>query len=71
MAILDHLIVPVTDAETSARFYADVSGFEPEGLDGPFTVVRVISGTVLLAPWTISAPAAWAPRCTCSIRTNT
>jgi catechol 2,3-dioxygenase-like lactoylglutathione lyase family enzyme len=52
MAILDHLIVPVTDAETSARFYADVFGFEPEGEDGPFTVVRVNPDTVLLlAPW--------------------
>ena len=52
MAILDHLIVPVADAEASARFYAEVFGFETEGEDGPFTVVRVNSGTVLLlAPW--------------------
>jgi catechol 2,3-dioxygenase-like lactoylglutathione lyase family enzyme len=52
VSILDHLIVPVTDAEASARFYAEVCGFEPDGEDGPFTVVRVSSDTVLLlAPW--------------------
>jgi catechol 2,3-dioxygenase-like lactoylglutathione lyase family enzyme len=52
MAILDHLILPVSDAGASVRFYAEVFGFEPEGEDGPFTVVRVNSGTVLLlAPW--------------------
>ncbi len=52
MAIFDHLIVPVADAEASIRFYADICGFEPDGLDGPFSVVRVSAETVLLlAPW--------------------
>ena len=52
MALLDHTIVPVRDAEASVRFYADVLGFEAEGQDGPFSVVRVNPETLLLlAPW--------------------
>ena len=52
MALLDHTIVPVRDAEASVRFYADVLGLEAEGQDGPFSVVRVNPETLLLlAPW--------------------
>ncbi len=52
MAQLDHLILPVTDAEASLRFYQDVCGFQPDGEDGPFSVVRVNADTVLLlSPW--------------------
>jgi glyoxylase I family protein len=49
---LDHTIVPVADAETSVRFYGEILGFAAEGLDGPFSVVRVSPDTLLLfAPW--------------------
>jgi catechol 2,3-dioxygenase-like lactoylglutathione lyase family enzyme len=49
---LDHTIVPVSDAEASVSFYAEVLGFEAEGQDGPFSVVRVSPDTLLLfAPW--------------------
>ncbi len=52
MALLDHVIVPVADAATSVRFYTEVLGFEPEGEDGPFTVVGGGPDTLLLlAPW--------------------
>ena len=40
-AALDHLILPVSDATQSARFYRDVLGFTHEGRRGPFDVVRV------------------------------
>jgi len=49
---LDHTIVPVADAEASVRFYGEILGFAAEGLDGPFSVVRVNPDTLLLfAPW--------------------
>ena len=52
MAVLDHTIVPVSDAESSVRFYGEILGFAPEGKDGPFSVVRVGPDTILLfAPW--------------------
>jgi catechol 2,3-dioxygenase-like lactoylglutathione lyase family enzyme len=52
MTQLDHLILPVNDLKTSLRFYRDVFGFDAEGEDGPFTVVRVTPDFVLLiAPW--------------------
>ncbi len=52
MSALDHTIVPVKDAEASVRFYGEILGFVAEGQDGPFSVVRVNSDTVLLlAPW--------------------
>jgi catechol 2,3-dioxygenase-like lactoylglutathione lyase family enzyme len=52
VATLDHTIVPVVDLDASLRFYTDVLGLEADGTDGPFSVVRVDAGTVLLlAPW--------------------
>ena len=52
MALLDHTIVPVRDAEASVRFYTEVLGLEADGKDGPFWVIRVTSDTMLLlAPW--------------------
>jgi catechol 2,3-dioxygenase-like lactoylglutathione lyase family enzyme len=52
MALLDHTIVPVQDAEASVRFYVEILGLEADGKDGPFSVVRVNPETLLLlAPW--------------------
>jgi catechol 2,3-dioxygenase-like lactoylglutathione lyase family enzyme len=52
MALLDHTIVPVRDAEASVRFYVELLGLEADGQDGPFSVVRVNPETLLLlAPW--------------------
>ena len=49
---LDHLILPVNDAEASMRFYVDVLGCTDEGRQPPFTVVRVNPDlTLQLAPW--------------------
>jgi catechol 2,3-dioxygenase-like lactoylglutathione lyase family enzyme len=50
--ILDHLILPVNDADESARFYAEILGLASEGKREPFTIVRVTSDfTIQLAPW--------------------
>ena len=53
MAIaLDHLILPVKDADASVRFYTEVLGFSDEGMRPPFSVVRVNPElTLQLAPW--------------------
>ena len=52
MATLDHLILTVNDRDASVRFYIDVMGFEHEGEDGPFSIIRVSPDTTLqLAPW--------------------
>ncbi len=52
MPHLDHIIVPVADAAASLRFYTEVLGFEADGEDGPFSVVRINADTLLLlAPW--------------------
>jgi catechol 2,3-dioxygenase-like lactoylglutathione lyase family enzyme len=52
VALLDHTILPVGDAEASVRFYTEVIGLRAEGRDGPFSVIRVSQDTVLLlAPW--------------------
>ena len=45
---LDHLILAVNDLDASLAFYRDVFGFDAEGEDGPFTVVRVTPDFVLL-----------------------
>jgi len=47
---LDHLILAVHDLEASLAFYRDVFGFEAEGEDGPFTVVRVTPDLMRLSP---------------------
>jgi catechol 2,3-dioxygenase-like lactoylglutathione lyase family enzyme len=52
MATIDHVILNVNDVPSSIDFYKDVLGFELEGEDGPFTVIRVSEDfTLLLAPW--------------------
>ena len=51
-ALLDHIILNVNDARASAEFYARILGFTEDGMDGPFTVVRVSDAlTLQLAPW--------------------
>ena len=52
MAAIDHLILNVNDVPASVDFYVKVLGFELEGEDGPFTVIRVNEEfTLQLAPW--------------------
>jgi len=52
MATLDHIIVKVNDLPSSVKFYTEVMGFIAEGMDGPFTVLRVSPEFQLqLAPW--------------------
>ena len=49
---IDHLILKVNEARASADFYVKVLGFQLEGEEGPFTVIRVNDGfTLQLAPW--------------------
>lgn len=52
MAAIDHLILKVNDVASSVEFYVGVLGFQLEGNDGPFTVVRISEDfTLQLAPW--------------------
>jgi catechol 2,3-dioxygenase-like lactoylglutathione lyase family enzyme len=52
MATIDHLILNVNEIAPSVDFYVNVLGFELEGEDGPFTVIRVSNDfTLQLAPW--------------------
>ncbi|WP_395405688.1 VOC family protein [Pseudoduganella sp. UC29_106] len=52
MAVIDHLILKVNDLASSVRFYTEILGFALEGVDGPFTVIRVGPECQLqLAPW--------------------
>ena len=52
MAAIDHLILNVNEVSSSVDFYVNVLGFELEGEDGPFTVIRVSKDfTLQLAPW--------------------
>jgi catechol 2,3-dioxygenase-like lactoylglutathione lyase family enzyme len=52
MAHIDHVILRVNDLEASVDFYVGVLGFQHEGQDGPFTVLRVDPSFVLqLAPY--------------------
>lgn len=51
MAAIDHLILNVNEISPSVDFYVNVLGFELEGEDGPFTVIRVSADfTLQLAP---------------------
>jgi catechol 2,3-dioxygenase-like lactoylglutathione lyase family enzyme len=51
MAAIDHLILNVNEVSSSVDFYVNVLGFELEGEDGPFTVIRINEDfTLLLAP---------------------
>jgi catechol 2,3-dioxygenase-like lactoylglutathione lyase family enzyme len=52
MPAIDHLILKVNEVLASVDFYVNVLGFELEGEDGPFTVIRINEDfTLLLAPW--------------------
>ncbi len=52
MTRLDHLILKVNDLAASIAFYTEVMGFEHEGQDGPFTLIRASDEFQLqLAPW--------------------
>ena len=52
MAAIDHLILNVNEISSSVDFYVNILGFELEGEDGPFTVIRVNEDfTLQLAPW--------------------
>jgi catechol 2,3-dioxygenase-like lactoylglutathione lyase family enzyme len=52
MAAIDHLILNVNEVPATVDFYVNVLGFQLEGEDGPFTVIRVNEGfTLQLAPW--------------------
>lgn len=52
MATIDHIILRVNDLEASVKFYTEVLGFVSEGMDGPFTVLRVGPDSQLqLAPY--------------------
>jgi catechol 2,3-dioxygenase-like lactoylglutathione lyase family enzyme len=53
MAIeLDHLILPVNDRAKSLEFYREILGLVREADDGPFSLLRVSPGCVLLlAQW--------------------
>jgi len=41
MARLDHIILKVNDLDASVEFYTKVMGFKMEGVDGPFTIIRI------------------------------
>jgi catechol 2,3-dioxygenase-like lactoylglutathione lyase family enzyme len=52
MATLDHIILKVNELAPSVDFYTRIMGFANEGLDGPFTVIRVNEYfQIQLAPW--------------------
>ena len=52
MATIDHLLVKVNDLKASVAFYTSVLGFVAEGIDGPFTLIRVSPDAQLqMAPW--------------------
>jgi len=49
---IDHLILNVNETDASVDFYVNVLGFENDGEEGPFTVIRVSDDFMLqLAPW--------------------
>ena len=53
MTAIDHLILKVNDLAESRAFYAEVMGFDDEGEQGPFVVMRVSDEfQIQLAPWT-------------------
>ena len=52
MSAIDHIILKVSDLDSSIAFYASILGFSNEGTDGPFTVLRVSRDfQIQLAPW--------------------
>lgn len=52
MADLDHIILKVNDLAASIDFYTRIMGFQNDGEDGPFTVIRTgRQFQMQLAPW--------------------
>jgi len=52
MAKIDHLILNVNDVDACVDFYVNILGFQLEGKDGPFTIIRVNDDfTLQLASW--------------------
>jgi catechol 2,3-dioxygenase-like lactoylglutathione lyase family enzyme len=52
MIKLDHIILKVNDLAASINFYTTIMGFTNEGVDGPFTVIRVSEEfQIQVAPW--------------------
>lgn len=52
MATIDHIILKVNNLEASVTFYTAIMGFVAEGMDGPFTTIRIgPHGQLQLAPW--------------------
>ena len=52
MASIDHIILKVNDLDASKSFYTEILGFEFEGMDGPFAVIRVNPEfQIQLGPW--------------------
>jgi catechol 2,3-dioxygenase-like lactoylglutathione lyase family enzyme len=52
MAALDHIILKVNDLAESIDFYTQIMGFQNDGEDGPFTVIRTgRQFQMQLAPW--------------------
>lgn len=49
---LDHLILAANDRKRSIDFYTAVIGLQHEGVDGPFSILRVSPGfVILIAQW--------------------
>lgn len=49
---IDHLIMKVNELEKSVEFYSEVMGYDYEGMQEPFGVIRVSESFQLqLAPW--------------------
>ena len=52
MAALEHIILKVNDLAESIDFYTQIMGFQNDGEDGPFTVIRTgRQFQMQLAPW--------------------
>ena len=52
MPLIDHLILNVNDIRSSVDFYVNAMGFQLDGEEGPFTVIRVNENFILLlGPW--------------------
>jgi catechol 2,3-dioxygenase-like lactoylglutathione lyase family enzyme len=49
---IDHMILPVNDADASVAFYTELMGFADDGEQPPFRVIRISPDfTLQLAPW--------------------
>lgn len=47
MTAIDHIIVAVNDLAASVDFWTNVIGFHDDGMDGPFTRIRVSDDFIL------------------------